>query len=209
MDDQNKEDEAVSANEQEQPKVIVGGTPNPNPAPVEAPQAEETPLEPLPETENLPTSDSSVVSWSGPEFVAYDKNSTWYFYLLIICVILCAVVVVALKDIITALVIAFAFLLIGIYGSRKPKEISYAIDDSGVKIGEKHFLFSDYRNYSLFSEGQFSCISLMPLKRFGVTASLYFPQQNKKAVSEIISSHLPFEQHKPDMVSRLLTRIRF
>lgn len=215
MDDKNKQPEQGEAPVSDTPEVVVGGqadaaplTPVPAAAPV-TDKPEEENIVPTP-VNNVEVADNGVSqSWSGPEFIAYDKTSTWYLYLLVICVVLCALVLFFLRDIITTLVIVVAFVLIGVYGSRKPKPIVYSIDNQGVEVAKRRYLYNDFRNYNLIHEGNFTNVTFMPLKRFAMTISIYFPPQSEKVILDIISQHLPYEEHKPDLLERVLARVRY
>ncbi len=150
-----------------------------------------------------------TVEWSGPEFIEYDKNSVWYFYLMITCLILSAVIYLLLKDIVTIVVIVVAFFALGLYGSRKPKEIEYSVSSKGVKIGQKSYSFSNFKYIILDDEGDYKSVSLIPLKRFAVSVSLFYPAQKEGEIMPILSENLPVEPHRPDLVDRLMKSIRF
>jgi hypothetical protein len=166
----------------------------------------EDPVLPEPALDQQP---EQPITWNGPEFVAYSKNTMWYFALAGVCLVICAILYFLIKDIITIVVIIVAFFSVGVYAGRKPKDISYSVDNTGAQIAGKKYFFESFRNFNVTSENGYTTATLFPLKRFAFTVSLSFTKENEQIVLNLLTQHLPFEKHKPDIIDRLMTSIRF
>jgi hypothetical protein len=152
---------------------------------------------------------NEVLSWSGPEFISYEKNSTWYMYLILLSVILSVLDYVIFKDIITIFVIIIFALVFSVYGSRKPKDIPFSVDNEGFTVGQKNYFYDEFRKFNILEEGNFVSINFMPLKRFALTASLYFPKEYQDKILAILNDKLPYEHQKPYLIDDLMRRIKF
>jgi hypothetical protein len=149
------------------------------------------------------------ISWNGPEFIAHDKSSRWYLFMCGGTLVICALIYLLLRDVVTVLVVIVSAALITYYGSRKPRYTQYVVDKQNFVISNKQFNYGDFRSFSVVNEGHFYNATLMPLKRFSPTSSLYFDQSIEQQVFDLLSEHLPFEEHRPDLLDRLLRRIGY
>jgi hypothetical protein len=156
-----------------------------------------------------PTQDKNIVSWSASEFIAHSKTGGWYGMLAGVSTALTAIIYLLTKDKITAGFVLFGAAALGYFGSRTPKELDYQISSSGVKIGEKQYSFNEFRSFSIVSEGAFLSIIFMPLKRFAPLRAIYFSPEQEDTIVGILSPRLPFEEHRNDVIDRLMDRIRF
>lgn len=149
------------------------------------------------------------IRWTAPEFVSHEKSFSWYFLLFLFALALSAIIYLLIKDIVLICVIFVAAFLLGFYGARKPKNIGYALDNQGITIGRRRFAYSNFKNFSLTQEGTLYSAVLVPLRRFGTSASLYFDIAVEKEVLDLLSVYLPVEPHRLSMIDDLMRRINF
>lgn len=152
----------------------------------------------------------SQFSWSASEFVAYHKGGGWYVMVFFGLIALVAIVFfITSKDFISAGSVLLIGILFMIYASRKPRVLAYQIDKSGVRIGEKLYPFSVLRSFAVIDEGSLHSISLLPLKRFMPSISMYFEPKDESTIVEVLGKYLPKEDKSQDMVDRFMHKIRF
>ena len=113
------------------------------------------------------------------------------------------------KDKISAAVVLFGALMLGIYAGRQPRELQYRLDETGLTIGAKYYAYDNYRSFSVVAEGAFSSIMFMPLRRFAPAVSIYYAPQDEAAIIELLAVRLPSEDRGNDPIDRLMSRIRF
>ena len=67
----------------------------------------------------------------------------------------------------------------------------------------------DFKSFSVVQEGAVESIWLLPLQRFAPGLSIYFAPNDKDRILAILDDFLPVEEKEPDMVERLMHKIRF
>lgn len=150
-----------------------------------------------------------VVSWSASEYIAHDKDLSWYAGLGLVAIILAALLYFITRDFVSSFVALFGAFMLGFYGARKPRQLTYELDNQGLTIGEKHYDYIDFKKFSLVPEGAFSSIRFVPHKRFGPPITIYYGPDDEDRIVDVLSAHLPIEEHKIDATDRLMRRIRF
>lgn len=153
--------------------------------------------------------DPQAITWSASEFVAHDKSFGWYVALTAGAVALAALLYLITRDFVSVTVVIIAALLLGIYGSHKPRQQEYRLDPGGLTVGPKHSGYDEFRSFSVMKEGAFSSILFMPLKRFAVPTTIYYAPQDEDRIVGLLSDHLPLERRSHDVVDWLMHRIRF
>jgi hypothetical protein len=149
------------------------------------------------------------VSWSASEFIAHHKNGGWYLLLLLGAVIVAALVYLFTRDWLSTTVVVVAGIVLAGYSSRKPRQLTYAVDGGGVTVGTKFFAYSEFRSFSIVPEGAFASIVFTPLKRFGIQTTIYYAPEDEDRIIDVISPHLPHEEHRADVLDHMMRRIRF
>ncbi len=151
----------------------------------------------------------SEVSWTANEFIAHHKTVGWYAGFAATAAILSIVIYLISKDAISVAVIIVASIVFGLYANRKPSQLEYRLDQSGLSIGPKTYSYEEFRSFSVIPEGAFSSLNFMPLKRFSPVLTVYYAPQDEAKVLAVLSSRLPFEEPRHDAVESLMRRIRF
>ena len=195
--------------------------PDPAPAPIpDEPEQPEQPEQPIEgsqfeaEPEDMHAdfaegANEQPITWTASEFIAHTKSFGWYFVLAIAAIAAAAGIYVMTRDVISAGVIIVAATFLGFYAGHKPREMQYRLDGSGLSIGEKHFTYSQFRSFSVMPEGAFSSIVFMPLKRFAVPTTIYYPPEDEDRIVAMLGGRLPMEQQGHDAIDRLMHRIHF
>ncbi len=163
------------------------------------------------ETNTPPVSNANDngVSWTASEFVAHEKSVGWYAALILVAAIIAAVIYLITRDKISSGVVLVCALALGVLAARKPRQLQYAVDNSGITVGQKHFGYGAFKSFAVVPEGAFSSIVLMPLKRFAPLTTIYYSPEDEKRIVDTLASRLPFEEHKLDVIDHFMRRIRF
>lgn len=187
--------------QEEQPNIIVG-TGQPTPAQV---QSSNMPQPNEPKHYQQPGS----VSWTASEFIAHEKQPNWYGALIGVVALLTAIIYVLTRDVISSLVVIVGGVFFGVYAARQPRQISYIVDERGLKVGQRFYEFSQFRSFSVVPEGAFNSIIFMPHKRFAPYTTIYYAPESEDQIVDILSEELPYTEHNHDFVERLMRHIRF
>lgn len=153
--------------------------------------------------------DGDSVSWTASEFIAHQKSAGWYGILVTVALVIAAVIYLLTRDLITTGFVIFGAVVLGYYASRQPRELQYRLDANGVVIGDKHYEYDVFRSFSIVTEGAFSSVIFMPLKRFAPLRAIYFAPEEEERIVNMLMPRLPFEEYSHDAVDRLMRHIRF
>ncbi len=156
-----------------------------------------------------PTAQASDVSWSASEFIAYHKSVGWYLLVLMIVILLAAAAYGLTKDKISSGSIVIIGIMFVVFASRKPRVLTYQVNESGIRIGEKALAFSTLRSFAVIDEGNFRSIMLLPMKRFMPPISMYFEPQDEDKIANALGNYLPKEDRKQDTIDRFMHKIHF
>ncbi len=175
--------------------------------------AESTPFQAATDTDEDGDSDTDVeepvVSWTASEFIAHEKSAGWYVRLGLAALLGAGLMFLLTRDFVSVAVVVVAAILLGVYGSHKPRELEYRLGDRGFSIAEKVYNYDDFRSFSIVPEGAFSSIVLLPLKRFGMQLTMHYPPEEEESIVQLLSDRLPLEEPTHDRVDSLMRRIRF
>jgi len=149
------------------------------------------------------------VTWTASEFIAHEKNIGWYGLLALAGVAGAATIYLLTGDRISSGMAIIVALALGILAGRKPRTLTYQVDQTGIHIGDKTFGYTDFKSYSVIDEGPLSSISLLPLKRFRPPTSIYYDPADEERIANILGDYLPYVEGQKDPIDRLMHRIRF
>jgi hypothetical protein len=177
--------------------------------------APETPQPPLP-----PPADSFApppvelppiepVEWSASEFIVHKKGQAWYAILAALAGVAAVLGYLFTKDVATVVGVVIAAVFMGVFAGRKPRNMTYKLDASGLHIVQQLYPYSAFKSFSVIDEGTATSITLMPLKRFMPSISMYYDQEDEERILNILSIYLPFEERQRDAVDALMHKIRF
>ncbi len=162
--------------------------------------------DPLPQIQK-PASGS--VSWTAHEYIAHEHGSRWYLGLVLLSLASSSLMYLLTRDYFATGSVVAVGVIVGLFATRKPKEITYELSESGLQIGEKSYPYSSFQSFSLISEGGISSVSLTPLKRFMPPISIYFTPADQTKIVSVLGNYLPHDERSLDSVERLTRRLRF
>lgn len=155
------------------------------------------------------SSDGNAISWTASEYLIHHKSSGWYIALGGITAALAILIWLVTEDIVSVVVVSIVGLVFGIGASRQPRVLDYRVDEQGLHMGNKTYAYEEFKSFSVLVEESLSSILLIPLKRFMPGVSIYYPPEQELAIAQVLGLYLPHEERKPDMVDRLMHKVRY
>ncbi len=154
---------------------------------------------------------SSVsVGWTASEYIAHQKNATWFIVLGAVTSVAAGLVyLLSQADIVSTLAVIGVALAFGIFAARPPRSLHYYIDNQGIKVGERMYHYDMFKSFSVMQEGAIRYIWLMPMRRFMLPITIYYDPADEQKIITLLSSFLPHEDRKLDPVDRLMHKVRF
>lgn len=150
-----------------------------------------------------------AVTWTASEFVAHHKSGPWYTGLGAVAIVIAVVVWLLTRDIFVSATVIVGITLLGIYGSRRPRQESYMLDERGLSIGRRHYSYYEFRSFSIAAEGAFTAIEFAPLKRLATYITVYYDPADEDRIVNLLNRHLPMEPPRNDLTDQLMRRISF
>ena len=177
------------------------------PASYAAPSAGHASL-PSPYAAPLQPDQPAAISWEASEYVHNDKGGLWLVGLGVVGLLFAGVALYLQAWTFLALIVVMTIAM-GIFAFRKPHVLHYTLNDNGVQIGDKTFHYSDFRAFGILEDGAFYTMTLIPIKRFAPSLSVYFSEEQGEDIVDIVGAHLPMEHIEPDFIDHLMRRLRF
>lgn len=177
-------------------------------ATIEEKVAEKNPgLTPQYNEPQLPTGE--LVSWTASEYVDHAKGPAWFALMGAGLFVVVGLVYFVVKDVLAAVLVALAGITFGVFAGRRPQVLQYSIGPQGISIGQRTHAFTDFKSFSLTEAGPLPSILLLPLKRFLPPITIFYDPKEEDKIIEALADYLPHEDREPDVVDRLMSRIRF
>lgn len=160
------------------------------------------------DSSELPTIEP--VNWTALEFIHHDKDAGWYLGLAGFTVVASILIYfLSSHDTVATFIVVIVAAAFGFSASRKPRELTYSIDSSGIHIGSKLYPYDGFKSFSVVDDDADQSVWLMPLKRFMPIIPIYFHQEDERKIVGTLANILPFENHEPGVVDKLMHKVRF
>lgn len=156
-----------------------------------------------------PKGPEGSITWTASEFIEHKKNGNWYLVLVCATVVIAGIIWLLTKDKITTATIVIVAIMIGLIGSKKPRELEYRVDNEGLHIAGRQFPFNEFRSFSVVRQGSTSGLVLLPLKRFSLLTTAYFDPSDEQKILDILSLYLPMEEGRRDIIDEIMWKLHF
>ncbi len=153
--------------------------------------------------------DANTIEWTASEYIAHQKNFSWYLGLTVATIVVAGIIYLITKDKISTGFVLFAGIVVGVIAGRKPRLIAYRLDSSGLTVGQKYYPYGQFKSFAVMPQGPIAVVMLMPLKRLAPSVDMYVPPENAQAILELLTQHLPAETRQPGAAERFAHRVRF
>jgi hypothetical protein len=168
-------------------------------------EPQEAPDEPIAFT---PTDDEPVY-WSAKEYIPQEKGGLWFAFFAVVVVALVATDIFWIKSYTFSILVVVMAATIIVLSIRPPRNIEYTLSgDQGLYIGEVLHHFSEFKSFSLIQDHGQNSIMLIPVKRFSLGVSVYFPSDAGEKIVDIFGARLPMENRKLDMIDVIVRKLR-
>ena len=149
------------------------------------------------------------LTWTASEYIEHQRGASWYFMLAVITAALAGGTYFLTKDYFAIAAIVIVGIIVGVFARRKPRELSYELNNDGLRVGEKIYSYSLFKSFAIVRDGQLNSVQLLPIKRFMPPISAYFSAADEEKIVDTIGQYLPYEERQLDAIDRLSRRLRF
>ena len=152
--------------------------------------------------------DDVLLRWSADEYLHQERSAVWFGIAGLITVILVLIAIFLLKSITFAILIPVMALALFVYARRPPEAISYILGRKGLHVNDRLYPYSQFKSFGTLSHNQHHFVVLVPRKRFDFAQTVYFPEEIGEQLVDFLAARLPMKEVKPDVVDRIITKIR-
>lgn len=175
-----------------------------------APAASPVPTAP-PATLSAP--ETPALTWQASEYVHHEKQGLWFASLAGGALLLIAIMFLLFGASWTfwsfAVLVVVMTVSLGVYAVRPPRIMSYELSSGGIGVNERYFHYSDFRYFGIIQDGPLYSAQLVSVKRFVPIVSVYFPPESGEQIVDLLGAHLPMHHVEPDLIDKLMRRLRF
>jgi hypothetical protein len=133
----------------------------------------------------------------------------WYGGLAGVVLVLMVLAYFLFHDVIATVSLVFLGVIFGALASHKPRVLEYRIDATGVHIGSKVYPYVQFKSFGVVREDAFSNVTLMPLRRFSPSLTIYYPPEEEETIVNAMADYLPMAEIPHDPIDRFLRTIHF
>jgi len=171
-------------------------------APIEEPTQEE---QPSPAEQMTP---DEPVHWQAHEYIHREKNAGWFVIFGIVVVVLMAIAIFLMQSLSFAILIPVMALALIVYSRRPPRLLDYTLSSKGLYINDQLYPFADFKGFGVIHDGDEYSVMLIPLKRFRMGVSVYFPEEAGEAIVDMLGTRLPMQQLHLDPIDKVIRKLR-
>ena len=147
-----------------------------------------------------------ILEWEAPEYIEHKKGADWYLYLALAAVLLLIYAAYERSFLFGALVVVGWFAIM-LYSARPPKTINVSILESGVKVDENLYLWTNIKSFWIF--GVKKEISLELKKILMPHVKIFLGHSDSATVREILIKFIPEREQEESFVDNLSDLLKF
>ena len=126
----------------------------------------------------------------------------------VVVVVLFAISIFLFKSYTFALLIPIMAVALIVSLQRPAALLNYSASHAEVVVGQRTYSYDTFRSFSVTAKPTQNWITLIPRKRFAMPIVMYFPEDVGEQLVDLIASHLPMSERKPDLLERLIIYLR-
>jgi hypothetical protein len=152
---------------------------------------------------------NTPITWTASEYIDHARPSSWNVLWVGTALGIGAFVLLITRDLFPTIAVTIGVVLLGVYGARKPLQQTYMLDGHGLSIGNKQHPFTEFRSFTVVSDGAFMSVEFTPLKRFALYTIIYCVPSDEEKIINFLSMYLPMEESHESTTDAFMRRIHF
>ena len=143
------------------------------------------------------------ISWKAPEYVYIKKPADWYWLVGIIAAGF-FILALAMKNFLFAALLVIAAFIVMLYGTKKPRIVSFEISSRGVKIGKKLFPYEYLKSFWIQYDPPLKKeLSLESKKSFMPYVILHLAELDPNIIRNYLIKLLPEKKHEESLIENI------
>ncbi|MBU1102566.1 hypothetical protein KJ853_02825 [Patescibacteria group bacterium] len=159
--------------------------------------------------ENIkPKDNSTLISWTAPEFIRYEKSKGWFaaFWLISAAFVIASLL---MENYLFTLIIFLAAFLIYVQAMKRPRKINFAISDEKIIIDGKEYLYNDFMSFWIFEKPEINYLSLLSKKMLQPQIHIPLAEQEPEKIRQALKKFIPEKEQKELLLDAITKKLKF
>lgn len=148
------------------------------------------------------------IHWQANEYIHHEKSPVWFIVFGLVIVVLTGLAFFVLSSITFAILVPIMGAALLVYTKRPPRILDYTLSSKGLYINDQLYAFADYKGFGVVKDGLEYSALLIPVKRFKLGVSVYFPEELGEEIVDMLGARLPMRDLSLDLVDRITRKLR-
>jgi hypothetical protein len=194
--------------EEPRPPVVTLSPETPAEAPTSSqpPQILENTVPPVSSVN--PQLQDEPVHWQAHEYIHHEKSPMWFVVFAVVVLGLMAAAVFLMQAVTFAILVPVMAVALIVYSHRPPRLLDYTLSAKGLYVNDQLYPFADFKSFGVIHDGEEYSVMLIPVKRFKMGVSVYFPEEAGEAIVDMLGARLPMRELHIDVVDKLIRKLR-
>jgi hypothetical protein len=153
-------------------------------------------------------SDEQPVRWHATEYIHHDRDPLWFVVFAAVVVILMAISIFLIQAITFTILIPIMAVTLLVYARRPPRVIDYTLSHQGLHVNDRLYTFDEFKGFGVVHDDLEYSVLLLPVKRFRLSVSIYFPEEAGEAIVDILGTRLPMQELRLDPFDKVVHKLR-
>jgi hypothetical protein len=163
---------------------------------------------PVAVTQTTPVGADEPVRWQAAEYIHHDKPVMWFVIFTAVVVALMAASIFLIDSITFTILIPVMAAALLVYNYRPPRTLDYTLSRQGLHINDVLYPFAEFKGFGVIHDGKEYSVMLIPVKRFKLGVSVYFPEEAGEQIVDLLASRLPMQELHRDLFDKIIHKLR-
>lgn len=158
--------------------------------------------------QTTPAGSDEPVRWQAAEYIHHDKPVIWFVIFTIVVIALMAASIFLIDSITFTILIPVMAAALLVYSYRPPRTLDYTLSRQGLHINDTLYPFAEFKGFGVIHDGKEYSVMLIPVKRFKLGVSVYFPEAAGEQIVDLLASRLPMQELRRDLFDKIIHKLR-
>ena len=156
----------------------------------------------------LAVKEEEPVHWQAHEYIHHEKDALWFVIFAAVVLALMAFSIFVIQSITFSILIPVMAAALIVYSQRPPRLIDYTLSSKGLHVNDQLYSFSEFKGFGVVRDGKEYSVILIPIKRFRLGVSVYFPEEAGEVIVDMLGTRLPMQKLNLDIVDQIIRKLR-
>jgi membrane protein implicated in regulation of membrane protease activity len=152
------------------------------------------------------------IEWTASEAIDHQRGVLWYIIAAILVIGVIALSFwlqgVSFSSITSTVLVVIIAVAIVTVSHRPSRELHYTLTNQGITIENQLHRFSDFRAFGVHQDGALWQLTLIPIKRFGLSVTMFIHDDQGEKIIDTLGSRLPMEATKTDIIDKVVHKLK-